>query len=160
MAKFYSFSFVTNIILSVLFILVDFYAIFQDSRLSDKPIGFFIYFLCVYIFFLLLDFLCFKLKKSNTLLIVFNNIQRKWGTAVTIITIILAVSLVIVTCAAFTIFGNFASLQQMRFQPVYICFLSIILVSAITTLFNAWYYFKAIKQNKIIVNMVINDIGH
>lgn len=159
MQKTYTVSVYLNLSLSALFIVLITGGFFTTDTIKAEDLGFFIYFVLVFGMFLWLCFSCLKLKKYNAGQISIKTFQRKMGKVVAITAIVFAATLLLVVAAGSMIFRNEATKEQMLFWPLYAIMLFLMMVSAVTALLNAVFYFKALKKNRLIVNEYINSIG-
>lgn len=109
--------------------------------------------------FLLFNYMCYRLLKANKE----NNIApgwinnfRKLFLVLSIIALIaIAFMFIAATTAFITDYNGFPKKQR----PFFFIFLLLMIALVSSGIENIVYYFKALKQNKSIVNSVINTIG-
>lgn len=159
MQKVYTASVYLNISFSVLFIVLITIGVISENTISAEDWGFFIYFMLAFGIFLWLSFSCLKLKKYNAGQVSIKTFQRKTGKVVAVTVIVFAVSLLLAVAAGFMIFRNEATKDQLLLWPLYVSILLLMMISAVTAILNAVFYFKALKKNTLIVNEYINSIG-
>lgn len=159
MQRVYTASVYLSISFSVLFIVLITIGVISEDTLNIEDWGIFIYFILAFGLFLWLSFSCLKLKKYNAGQVSIKTFQRKTGKVVAVTVIVFAVSLLLAVAAGFMVFRNEATKEQLRFWPLYVSILLLMMVSAVTAVLNAVFYFKALKKNTLIVNEYINSIG-
>lgn len=159
MQRVYTASVYLNISFSVLFIVLITIGVISENTISAEDWGFFIYFMLAFGIFLWLSFSCLKLKKYNTAQVSIKTFQRKMGKVIAVTVIVFAVSLLLAVAAGFMIFRNEATKDQLLLWPLYVSILLLMMISAVTAILNAVFYFKALKKNTLIVNEYINSIG-
>ncbi len=160
MKKFTSTFIIINISLSVLFLVLDFYALFAEERNDKIPFVFFSYFLLMFVCFICTAIYLFKLQKTNKQQLAFTKVQIMWGNTLAVMNIILAASLVFFILVGAAVFKNFATQPQISYWYIYAAFLLLLLIAALTAIFNAVNYFLLKKENRKIVNTLVNNIGN
>lgn len=159
MKKFAGAFIIINITLSILFLALNFFALFAEERNDKIPFTFFSYFLLVFVCFICAAIYLFQLQKVNKQQLVFNRAQIKFGNALAVVSIILAATLVFFILLGAVLFKKIANQPQISYWYIYAVFLLLLLMAALTAIFNAVNYFSLKKLNKSIVNAVINTIG-
>ena len=154
----YKLSLLLNTILSLIFIGLVAYHLIEDPELSTPAISAMCYILLIYPSFLWLNYICFKTKQAlQNHAIVLPHV--KTGKILSVIIIIFAITVIIFTLLTliplFTNQSKAAGAQVIGFA----IFIIFSILSAVAAIINVMWYRKSVKQNKLIVNSVINTIG-
>ncbi len=156
----YKVSLLINTILSILFIAVIIFGIFEIPSADSPTIIIAVLIILSYACFLLFNFICYSLSKANNENRLATNRIINYRKLIFLFTI-LAILITAFMCLAAT-FSFITEHQQFskKQQPFYIIFLLLLLISFISGILNTVFYRKAFKYNQSIVNAAINAIGN
>ena len=153
----YKFSLLLNTLLSFAFISLVTYGLIQKSAPDASTLSAICYIIVVYASFLWFNYICFKskhLNESQELLP-----AAKTGKALSVVVIVLAIINIVFALLA-TLPFLAVETQAKKLELIgLLVFIFLSIVAGVTAIINARFYRKAIKQNKLIVNSVINTIG-
>ncbi len=153
----YKFSLLANTVLSIAFIGLVTYGLFQGTTPDPSTLFAICYTLLVYSSFLWFNYICLKTRHQNESLELLP--FAKTGKILSVIVIILAILNILFSLLAtlpFLIGETKAGQSQLIGLFIFIFFS---LTAGVTAIINARLYRKALKQNNFIVNSVINTIG-
>ncbi len=155
----YRISLFVNTALSLLFILLGLIALFTVGSVTSASVFVFVFLFIAFGFFLLFDYTCFRVLGLNKEKLPLKNWIKTYGKIIFVFGI-LALLLTVFTTIAAT-YAFVADMDQFpeRQRPFYIAFLLLLVLSAVSFIFNAVGYFKAVKENKKILIEYIDDIG-
>ena len=159
MQRFFISSTIINGVLSILFLVLAVYAVVSQKNLSPEEVVFLVILLFSYSVFLVQSFLCWQLVKRNQQLTTIKRSIIVLAKIISIIAFLLGVILIIAAVGSVIDFEMYATKQQLPNSAGFILSAIIVSISGITAIINCICYFKIIKQNKLIVNSVINTIG-
>ena len=131
----------------------------SEKILSPEDVIFLSLFIFIFSIFLLQALLSRQLLKKNQQ---HNSLKRSnvvFAKTISIVAFLLAVILIVAVVAGVVSFEMYATKQQLRNKAGFILTVFIVIISGLAAIINCIYYFKTIKQNKLIVNSVINNIG-
>lgn len=145
--------------ISLLFILLITLSSIYIEQANEPVIFIFIFISGPCMFFLFFNYLCHRLLKANKE----NSTTAGWILNYRkVILVFMIIALVIIAfmfiASAFTFITNYREFPS-RQRPFFTIFLLFTLVLTVSGIKNSIYFFKALKQNKLIVNSVINTIG-
>lgn len=153
----YKFSLLANTVLSIAFIGLVTYGLFQDASTESSTLFAICYTIIVYSSFMWFNYICLKNRQQN------ENLElspaAKTGKIMSVIVIILAILNILFSLLAtlpFLVGETKASQSQLIGLFIFIFFS---ITAGVTAIINARFYRKALKQNNFIVNSVINTIG-
>ncbi len=159
MSRKFTISILISAALCALFLVLAFNAILSQNKNTGQDFIFLLFFVFVYGFILLQSFVCWRIKKSNQQNTVPASRSIILGKIISITAFLFGLILILCAIAGSFSFENYASKNQLRFKPLFILTIAFVTLSGLVAIFNCIFYFKAVKQNKLIVNSVINTIG-
>ncbi len=155
----YKISLGINTAISLLYILLLVVASFNVEKIEAGVVFIIVFIFGACVICLLFNYVCYRLLKSNKENITAPDWMKKFRIIFLVFTIIaLLVITVMFIAAALSFFTDYDEFPKKQ-QPFYILFLLFMLALIVSGIENIVYYFKALKQNKAIVNSVINTIG-
>ncbi len=155
---FYRISFILGTLISLQFVLFCSYFLFIDQMMESAGKSVSAIFLVTNIFFLLVNFICFKINKCNIEQRFIPLRLKNSGKSLFVFTII---SIVVV------LFSGIAGLLSRLYSEKVIAekqtlpfflIITLILLSGILAIINLVYFRKVSRKNKVIINQVIDDI--
>jgi amino acid transporter len=153
----YKFSLLTNTILSIVFIGLVTYGLLQKATPEAGTLFAICYIIIVYASFLWFNYICFKTKQLNESHELLP--ATKTGKALSVVVIVLAiVNIVFAALATLPFLAGETQADKNQLIGLFV-FILLSIIAGVTAIINAKFYRKALKQNKLIVNSVINTIG-
>ncbi|MFN8253284.1 MAG: hypothetical protein U0V75_15560 [Ferruginibacter sp.] len=157
---FYRISLVVNSILSFAFLAAGIVAVFTAPDFPPEAIFFLSFFFVTYTCFLLFNFICFRLIKANKDNQPAAAWLRKYGRPLFIFCCVLIAAIFLLTAAG--IVSTLDDRQQVNnrsLTAVSLMILFLFALSGLSMIFNGIAFYKSLRQNKTVVNTVINTIG-
>lgn len=155
----YKISLLLNTVLSTLFLALGVFALVKE-KIFDNTSVLIIALIFIFTFtFLLFNYLCFAIHKSN------RNNQPAGASLLLLSKWIFAVCCVMVGFIFFIVITTLITDYEILFSRkksdaiFFFIFFVLLSLTGISMIMNCISFFKALKQNKLIVNSVINTIG-
>jgi hypothetical protein len=141
--------------LSFLFIVLAIYALLTDFSFTSITIASII--IIVFTILLWFNFICIKLHKYNkgqTLIL-----NRVKNTGKILFGFVVICILGILICTVTTYFSFLSTLPNKLQKTFFSIFLGLFMLCAFTAIANLVFFSKTIRNNKVIVNEFLNEIG-
>lgn len=157
---FYRACLLTNVIISLLFLLLGLVALFTAPSVTPESILALFFIFGSFGLLLLFDFICYRLLKANKEKQQAPDWLRKYGRPLFVICCILVVAIIFFTFTALISSLQYSRRTQIQAVTFFmILYFALFLLSAITFIFNGIIFYRALRQNKTVVNTVIEAIG-
>lgn len=155
----YRISLYTNSVLSVLFILLAIISTLNIKAIEPATLFVLLFIFFAFGIFLLFDLLCFRILALNREKLPCTGRVKNYSKIIFVLAVLALLSMLIIAIAA--AYALFTDTDEFPIQqrPFFILFLFLLLLSAVTFVFNAVAYFRSIKENKDIMSACINEIG-
>jgi hypothetical protein len=159
MTKKFTASILISTILSLLFLILAFNSIITQNKNVAEDYIFLLFFIIVYSFILVQNFICWRTQKRNQQKSILKKRFVFWGKIISIIAFSFGLILILCAIPGSFSFESYATKNELRFKLLFILTITFVIISGLAAIINCFYYFKAVKQNKAIVNSFINTIG-
>lgn len=155
----YKISLLLNTVLSTLFLALGVFALVKE-KIFDNTSVLIIALIFLFTFtFLLFNYLCFEIHKAN------RNNQPAGASLLVLSKLLFAVCCLMVGFIFFIVITTLITDYEILFSSkrsdavFFFIFFVLLSLTGISMIMNCIAFFKALKQNKLIVNSVINTIG-
>jgi membrane protease YdiL (CAAX protease family) len=155
----YRIAFIINIGLSIIFIALSFIGTFMNPVVDSSAWSALLFLLVGYGGFLLFDIHYLRLLSFNKDRQPLSNRFIKFGKVIFIFGILALLSVLLMTIAASYVFITDMEGFPERQRPVYLVLIGLFLLSDVSFMFLLKAYLKAKKNNRVLLNNYINDIG-
>lgn len=155
----YRISIFTNAALSLLFIFLGFVGILNSESANSASLFVLLFILFGYGMFLIFDLVCFRILNLNKEKLPVTGWIKTYGKIIFVLSILALVCVLFMTIAAAYAFLADSNTFPERQKPFYMAFLLLLVLSAVTHLYNVAGYFRSVKENKKIMIEYIDNIG-
>ena len=155
----YRLSIFINAALGLIFIFLGIVGTLNNGSANSASVFILLFILFNYGIFLFFDFVCYRIILLNKQKFPLPGWIKKYRKIIFALSILALLSVLFMTiAAAYAFFADIDTFPE-RQRPFYIAFLLLLVLSAVTYIFNAAAYFKLIKENKNILIESIDEIG-
>ena len=158
---FYRICHIINIALSFLYLLILLIGSLRSNSVPDgTTLTFFAIMLLIAIIFLVFDFICARIQRSNKELLVLTPKQLTTGKTFYIFNLIAGITVLLILIAAISSLLASDAGNTLRTMPVFYAMLIFFFAAGATSIVNLLFYRSLKKKNKDISTDIINNIGN
>jgi predicted membrane protein len=155
----YRISIFTNTALGLLFIFLGIVGALSGATVNSASVFILLLILFGYGIFLIFNFVCHRILVFNKQQLPLPDWIKNYRKIIFVLSILALLCVLFMTiAAAYAFFVDTNSFSE-RQRPFYIAFLLLLVLSAVTYIYNVVGYFKSVKENKQILSEYINEIG-